>query len=247
MRNLILVAVLATLCTNLSSQISTEFKTLATYPHTILKFTGEVDFDYCFEGTIYFYDATSGKKLQEYSYSGSSLNSYRLPLEEVCPGFDNLAFTIHLRDCSDEKDRIMNTNGIQLLQYSSEQTSYEYAIHIPLDDKSQQLHMQLQTAKEEEDSRLKQEEKALVENEKRNIKVGDLLYICNGGGPCEVIAREVTPTKIKIEFISQCWPENRGRISRWTHIFQGHERWLEKKYIYGKEKVNCYGKKSAIR
>jgi len=251
----ILVSLSVSILFCLTSQgqtIETSFKTVLKGRTISLTSDQKLDCEYCLRGTIYFYNNSTGEKVTWTDFNSYDLEGYSVPSKVLKQGGESLSFKLFFVSCSDSKKRLVDSKGIQVFDKSGlDMDVYESgdsAISIPFDDASKaQLKQQKEVHKKEE-QRKADAEQELVANEKRTIKVGDLLYICNGGGPCEVIAREVTPTKIKVEFISKCYPENRGgSISRWTHITQGHQRWLEKKYIYGTQKVNCYGKQSAIR
>ena len=192
----------------------------------------------------------NGDELYSANYNSYQFENFPVPLDVFLKLEKSISFKIILKECNDYKKRGVDRNGSKELVSESDEVKFLLStnnIIVNLDPKTQAYLDKLNNAVKEGDERKAKEDKALITNEQRTIKVGDLLYICNSGAPCEVIAREVTSTKIKVEFISKCYPEYNGNISRWTHISQGHQRWLEKKYIYGKEKVNCYGKQSAIR
>lgn len=232
------------LAQSISSNFSTDFGGTSVNLLSEIK----LDCEYCLGGRIYIFNST-GELIYKPKVNSYSLEKVNIPMAQMLKLDKTMSFNIVLSDCNDNKNRGIDASGVHIRssQDTKKYESNDSAITITLDSETQTFLEEMSAKLKEGDERKAKEEQALIDNEKRSIKVGDLLYICNGGTPCEVIAREVTPTKIKVEFISKCWPEHTGRISRWTHISQGHERWLEKKYIYGKEKVKCYGKQSAIR
>jgi len=174
----------------ISQNISSNFKTELRFQKVILSFDQETEFDYCLEGEIFFYNTSNGKVISTGAYNSTLLQSYVLPLNDVLQPDNSILFNILLDDCSDIKRRILNNSGFIDFETQEEKMKLlksSYAIKITLDEESVAHVKFLESVKQKEDQRQAKSAQELIVNEKRIISKGDLLFICNGGTPCQVL------------------------------------------------------------